>query len=410
MTLSLGRWNAFAIWSLASIFFAYQYVIRVLPNLIMPDVMDKFHMDASVFGQFSGIFYIAYAVAHIPVGILLDRIGPRLVLPVLILLTASGTLPLIYSDVWIYPIVGRILIGIGATGAILGVFKIVRMVYSEERFTLISGISINIGFIGAFFGGQPVNYSMTLFGWENVILALFVVGVILASLTYLAMPKQKLEPMNMQSIWDDVWTVISNPMVLSLCLLGGLMVGPLEGFAGVWATEYLKTVYDYSDNWGSTLPSFIFFGVGFGAPLLAYVASKTHSYYGMTILCGWGMALGFTLLLMGALDRTTMMFVFSIVGVLSAFQLLVIYLATTYVHEKVLGLTTACANMILMAFGYLFHSSIGELLTLFWSGSSTVNGVAIYDPYAYTMALSIIPVGCVLGTLGVSWLALRRKK
>ncbi len=409
MTLSLGRWNAFAMWSLASLFFAYQYVIRVLPNLIMPDVMDKFQMDASVFGQFSGIFYIAYAIAHIPVGILLDRVGPRLVLPVLILLTASGMLPLLYSDVWIYPIMGRALIGIGSTGAILGIFKIVRIVYPEEKFTLMSGISIAIGFAGAIYGFQPNNYNITVFGWENVVLGLFVIGMVLASLSYLVMPKQKIEPMKFQNIWEDIWAVFSNPMVLSLCLLGGLMVGPLEGFAGVWATEYLKTVYHYSDNWGSTLPSFIFFGVGFGAPLLAYLANKTHSYYGMTILSGIGMAVGFTLLLMGLLDRPTMMIIFSIIGILSAFQILVIYLATTYVHEKVLGLTTACANMIIMGFGYLFHSSIGELLTIFWDGSSTADGAAIYNSYAYTMALTIIPLGCVLGTLGFSWLAVRRK-
>ena len=408
MTAQLGRMSAFTMWLLASIFYAYQYIIRVLPNLIMPDVIEKFQIDASIFGQFSGVYYIGYAAMHIPVGILLDRIGPRLIMPLLIILTALGLLPLIYADVWVYPVIGRALIGMGSTGAILGVFKIVRMVYDESKFTRMLGLSVTIGLIGAIWGGQPVNYAITLFGWEQVVMALVIAGIGLAALTYASIPAHTPEPTNIVELRKDIWSVLSNPMVVSICLLGGLMVGPLEGFADVWGTEYLKTVYSYSDDWGSTLPSFIFFGMCFGASFLTYLADKTRSYYGMTILSAFGMAIGFILLLLGLLDRTTMMVVFTIVGIFSAYQILVIYLASTYVQEKVVGLTTACANMIIMIFGYLFHSSIGGLMSFFWTGTIE-NGTPFYGPFAYTSALSIIPISLLVAAVGFSFLSLRTK-
>ena len=408
VSTSLSRLNAYTMWLLASIFYAYQYIIRVLPNLIMPDVLDKFDIDATIFGQFSGVYYIGYAAMHLPVGILLDRIGPRVVMPLLIILTAAGLLPLIYSDIWIYPVIGRALIGMGSTGAILGVFKIVRIAFEEAKFTRMLGISVTIGLVGAIWGGQPVNYSITLFGWETVVLALFFSGLALAALTFFMIPAQPPEPTNAKDLGADIWSVLGNPMVLSICLLGGLMVGPLEGFADVWGTEYLKTVYDYSDNWGSTLPSFIFFGMCFGASFLTYLADKTRSYYGITILSAIGMAIGFILLLGGMLDRTTMMIIFTIVGILSAYQILVIYLASTYVQEKVVGLTTACANMIIMVFGYVFHSSIGGLMTIFWEGNSDTDGTPIYGDFAYTSALGIIPLGLIIGAVGFSILAGRQ--
>ena len=409
MDTKIERPQAFIIWLLASLFFAYQYVIRVLPNLIMPDVMEKFQIEAGLFGQFSGVYYIGYAAMHIPVGMLLDKIGPRKVLPILILCTCSGLLPLIFSDTWTYPVLGRALIGMGSTGAALGIFKIVRMVYPESKFARMSGFSLGIGFFGAIYGGQPMNYLMTLFGWETVIMGVFFVGVLLALCTYIAMPVQKPQGMTLSNIVSDIMSVIFNYKILTICLLGGCMVGPMEGFADVWGAEYLKNVYHYSDNWGSTLPSFLFLGIGFGAPLLAYLAEKTNAYYGWTIASGAIMALCFVLLLAGLLDYTTMMIAFTITGFMAAYQIIVIYLASTYAQENTVGLTTACANMIIMIFGYVFHSSIGGIMRALWDGA-VIEGVPVYSHAAYTTALSIIPIGLTIGTIGFTILSLGRWK
>src|SRR5262245_35811352 len=129
-------------WMLASFFYAYQYVLRVLPNIMMFDILARFHIDAAIFGQYSGLYYIGYAGMHIPVGIMLDRYGPKRILPLCMLLTVVGLLPLLYAEHWIYPSLGRLMIGMGSSAAILGVFKIIRMSFKEERFTLLLGFSV----------------------------------------------------------------------------------------------------------------------------------------------------------------------------------------------------------------------------------------------------------------------------
>ncbi|HRE32585.1 MAG TPA: MFS transporter [Candidatus Berkiella sp.] len=396
-------------WLLASFFYAYQYVLRVLPNIMMVDILEKFHINAAIFGQYSGLYYIGYAGMHIPVGIMLDRYGPKRVLPVCMILTVLGLLPLLFAQHWIYPALGRLIIGMGSSAAILGVFKIIRMSFPEERFTLFLGFSVTIGLLGAIYGGQPVNALMHLFGWERVLQVIILLGIVMAVATFYIVPSQSIE--KTQESWlASVKAVLSNPQIMLVCFLAGLMVGPLEGFADVWGKEYLKSVYHLSEQVAASLPSLIFLGMCFGSPILSWVTAKTKAYYGFIIISGLVMGAAFVWLLTGDVPVTWLAALFVIVGVFCAYQILAIYLASTFVGERLVGLTTACANMIIMTFGYVFHSTIGKIMSARWGGRFSTEGVPYYDASAYTQGLMVIPAGLILASIGYMLLASMTKK
>src|ERR1700719_3201567 len=92
------------VWVVASVFYAYQYILRVMPNIMLDDIMQQFNINAATFGQFSGVYYIGYSLMHLPIGIMLDRYGPRKTMTGCILLTVMGLLPLIFAEHWAYPI------------------------------------------------------------------------------------------------------------------------------------------------------------------------------------------------------------------------------------------------------------------------------------------------------------------
>lgn len=399
--------SVWLMWSLASFFYAYQYILRVLPNIMMTDILEKFQIDASLFGQYSGLYYIGYAGMHIPVGILLDKYGPKWILPLCMILTVIGLMPLLYAHDWIYPGIGRLLIGMGSSAAILGVFKIIRMSFPEDKFTFILGCSVTIGLLGAIYGGQPVNYLMHTFGSEKVLQIIILMGVVLSIATFLAIPAQA--TVHAQQGWfASVKEVLTNSKILMICLFAGFMVGPLEGFADVWGKEYLKSVYKLDENIASSLPSLIFLGMCFGSPFLSWITAKTKAYFGFIILSGVVMGISFILLLTGQLPVSVLTVMFIIVGVFSAYQILAIYKASTYGGENLVGLTTACANMIIMTFGYVFHSLIGKVMTHLWDGTMYMD-VPVYDAHAYTVALMVIPVGLLMGALGFVWMATTKK-
>jgi hypothetical protein len=53
------------VWLLAALFYSFQYILRVLPSLMLNDILLRFNIDAEIFGQYSGLYYIGYALAHL---------------------------------------------------------------------------------------------------------------------------------------------------------------------------------------------------------------------------------------------------------------------------------------------------------------------------------------------------------
>ncbi|MBN9564627.1 MAG: MFS transporter [Alphaproteobacteria bacterium] len=406
---SYKRALPWVVWLLASIFYAYQYILRILPSITIDEIMHKFNIDATVFGQYSGVYYLGYAGMHIPLGIMLDRIGPKKVLPISIVAVVVGLMPMLYSDSWVLACIGRFMIGAGSSAAILGVFKIIRMTFSEERFGRMLGISVTIGLVGAIYGSQPLNYQLAIIGYEHMLHVIMFMGVLLALFIYIMVPAQKEDVILSQSVWADVKNLLKTPNVLMICLLSGLMVGPLDGFADVWGASYLMVSYGFEKSMAASLPSLIFFGMGIGSPLLAVIAEKTGRYYEVIIACAAMMALTFVMLLFGKIQSFTMGTLFFLTGIACAYQILAIYKASTCVSESLVGLTTATVNMVIMAFGYMFHSSIGKVMEAAWDGT-IIDGIHVYSAKAYTLGLAIIPIALIIGGVGFALIRIRSRK
>lgn len=387
--MSTSRLIAWGMWGIASTFYAYQFILRVMPNIMLENIMQKFGMDAALFGQFAGVYYIGYCLMHLPIGIALDRFGPRKVMTLCVFMTVIGTLPIVFSDHWLYPIIGRALIGMGSSAAILGTFKIIRMAFSENLFPRMLSFSVTIGLIGAIFGGEPVSYMCDTLGDEAVIEIFAAIGILLAMMTYCIMPNMDHVPQG--SVYSHVKEVLTNKRVIWICLSAGLMVGPFEGFADVWGSEFFKQVYDFDHTVASTLPSMIYMGMCFGAPVLTFIGDKTQNYLGTIIGAGIFMTVGFVALLSFNLTPNVISLSFIIIGVSCAYQILAIYKASTYVPEHVMGLTTAVANMIIMSFGYGIHTVIGLIID--WSGGTGVSKAFVYG-------ITVIPIMISVGTIG----------
>lgn len=395
---SNSRTIAWTIWVIASVFYAYQYILRVMPNIMLNDIMQQFHIGAAAFGQFSGVYYVGYSLVHLPIGILLDRYGPRKIMTICIFLSVVGLMPLLFAKHWAYPIAGRFLVGLGSSAAILGVFKIIRMTFNEKHFPRMLSLSVTIGLIGAIYGGGPMSYMREILGYQMVIWLFAVIGLLLAMITYWIVPNAK-NPSE-GAVISNIREVLGNGKVIWSCIFAGLMVGPLEGFADVWGTIFLKQVYGFDGTIAASIPSMIFIGMCFGAPILSLFADKVGSYLTAIIGAGITMAICFSLFLFWHLTSSILTLSFGLVGICCAYQILAIYKISTYVREQVAGLTTAIANMIIMIFGYAFHASIGGLVNAMGGPSA---------PHSLVYGVAIIPITLFLGAAGFALLFIWEK-
>jgi MFS family permease len=395
--MSVSRKMAWIMWMTSSIFYAYQYIMRVMPNIMIEDIMQQYQMDAALFGQFSGIYYIGYVLMHLPIGIMLDRIGPKKVMTGCMLLIVCGLLPVVISDNWIYPIIGRLLIGMGSSAAILGVFKIIRLSFAEQRFARMLGFSVTIGLLGAIYGGGPVAQMCDSLGYKVVTEIFAGLGIVLAGVTYFIVPE--LQSNNQETVIADLKAVFTNHKLLAVCFLAGLLVGPIEGFADVWGAEFLKQEYGFDPIATGYLTSLIYVGMCFGGPFLGIITEKTGQYLDSIIGAGLVMLVVFMALVAGLLTVSSMTIGFALVGVCCFYQILAIYKASTYVPNNLVGLATAVANMIIMSFGYVFHSVIGFVINAYGGAGQ-----------AFVYGISVIPIALGIGTMGFIILSYQEKK
>lgn len=395
--------QAWAMWSIASIFYAYQYILRVIPSVLIDNLTNDFGMNASLFGQFSGIYYIGYALMHLPIGIMLDRFPTKIIMPIFILLTVAGILPLISSSHYAYPIAGRFITGIGSSAAILCLFKIIRMAFDEKYFTRILSIAVTIGLMGAIYGGAPVAFLSERLGYQKLVTILAYAGIALAIVSFIVIPKTKNDIDKNSSLFSDLKTIMKNKNLILISVFSGLMVGPLEGFADVWGKEFLKVIYGYDDIIAPSLTSLIFIGMCIGSPLLSLLSEKVKNYSAVIIFCAVTMAIIFGLLLTGTLTTPLITIGFIIVGILCSYQIIAIYYASLSVNTKHSSLATAFANMVIVAFGYIFHGSIGKII----SSSEVIDGK--WDQKSLTLGISIIPFCLILAVIGFTMLEMSKK-
>ncbi len=414
-----SRFIPWLMWAVSTLFFAYQFIMRLAPGLVMPELMQKFSVDASEYGIFAAIYYFAYSGMQIPVALLLDRYGPRLVISVAAFACSLGTLLLIYAELWSMALLGRFLIGAGSAAGFLGASKVITLWFNTKNYSKMIGLTFTFGLLGAVYGGKPVGTLITLYGYETVLATVGYIGLFITTLIYLLVRSPDLPArsyhvdsnaseteMTQFDAGDTVhvplitrlMAIVTNRKILLLALANFLMVGSLEGFADVWGVPYLMTTRGLLKADAAQLVSIIFVGMLFGGPLLAYLADKLRSNYWVTSASGILMGLIFIILLSFSLHLSlvTSYILFFIIGILCCYQVLVFSIGVSLVPKQLSGLTVAFLNCINMLGGSFFHSLIGQSMDFFWNGALE-NGIRVYDSHAYTYSLSSIAITAIFG-------------
>ncbi len=384
-------------WALTLSFFAFQFILRLFPGLMMPQIMQQFSIDATAFGFLSAMYYFGYAGMQIPVAIFLDRYGPRLVVTCCALVCGLSTLIFIYTNNWLIALLSRFLIGASSAAGFLGTSKVVSLYFPRNLYARMIGYTFSFGLLGALYGGKPVNYLIDHCGWQPVLFGIGCVAVAIACMVFLVGQKETVSGTSENLSFKSLLQLFKKPSLLWLALVNLLMVGSLEGFADVWGVTYLMKAYSLTKGDAAGAVSFIFIGMLFGGPLLAYFSTKINAFYVIS-LSGFGMAALFVLMLYypHLINGYMLCMLFFVVGILCCYQVIVFSVGTDMITPALAGITVAFLNSINMLGGSFFHTLIGSLLDLCWAGGME-NGCRLYGVEIYTYALLSIPITAAVG-------------
>ena len=392
-----ASYKGWIIWFCASLFYGYQYILRVIPSVLKNELINHFSFDTFLFGQFAGIYYLGYTLAHIPLGILLDKYGPKYILPFSIFLSFLGMLPVVFGHNWLLGIVGRFILGIGSSCAFIGLVKIVQLFFDKENFNSVLSYGAIFGLIGAVFSGAPIVYLMDFFNWKSIILLFIFLGVCLCFVLFMLLPETKQGNkegnllLNLKSVFQNKW-------ILLIALGGGLMVGPIEGYADAWASESLEILYGFSKYGSSQSVSLIYFGFACGLAVLSFM-SKYIGTLRVIILSGIMMALSFLCILSAFLPAAGVVIGLFILGFFSAYQVSALYQSTLFAKSNQAGFTTSFVNTIFMLFGIFFHSFIAGGIQFFAFDMEKPSIGLQYSQDIYQKGLMVIPLALLFGTI-----------
>lgn len=389
-------------WSLLTAFFFYQFVARVCPSVMADEIQRYFQIDATQFGVLMGIYYAAYASMQVPNGILLDLYGPRYVATICCFLCAGGCFIFSMADSWFLVKLARAMIGAGSAGAFISTSKLIRLWFDETKYAKIVGITVTFGLVGGMFGGKPVGFLKNMVGWHETFFIIGAIGTIIALfiLLFVRNPDNFKAVHQETNILKRAWEQMVSQKIYLIALCGSVMSGPLYAFADAWGVSFFRQALGWEHGLAEYTSTIIYGGMALGGPLIAVLAGyKGQTNRKIIILSGLAMVVSLSMILGAGPSFGMAVVLLGILGFFSAYQVLIFDLVAERTSAGLAGTMIGFVNMINMVSGFVFPSLVGALLDAFWEGQA-FEGVRLYSPHAFVIALSTIVIGTLVGALG----------
>jgi len=372
---------------LGAAFFAYAFALRVAPSVMVEDLMADFGVGGAVLGNLSAFYFYAYSGLQVPVGLLLDRFGPRRLMSCAALVVAAGALTFAWAQTVTGAYAGRLLIGAGCAFSWAGTLFIVNR-WFPSRFALLAGTSQMVAMLGAMAGQAPLAVLVQRDGWRETTELLALLGVALGIALYLVV-RDGARPR--EEYVASGGGVTRNPQTWLCAFFGLAMVAPMLAFGALWGVPYLMTAYELGRAEAGGIASMVFLGNGVGSILIGAwsdrMARRKPPMLAGSALCACT-TLGY--LLVPGLPTGVLTALIFLSGAGGAAMVIAIATALEHNPQRHSGLTVGIINMAVTSAGALLQPLIGWLLDRSWDGT-LADGARVYATEDYRMALLVIP-------------------
>ncbi len=403
-TQTISKYRPWLIWGLAALFYFYEYFMQVSPNVMANDLMSAFNITGTQLGNLAAIYFYAYASMQIPVGLLLDRIGPRKLLTFAATLCVIGNVVFASATVLTQAEIGRLFIGLGSSFAVISCFKLVANWFPVKRFALLIGLTVMIGMLGAVFGEAPFAFMVDGIGWRGSMYVLAVAGAALAISMWIFIrdnPPIKQSStsqaestdisLELRHLWDALKGILRSSQNWLTAIYGGLMFAPTSAFGALWGVSFLMSRYGLSRPGAADMISLLFIGWAVGSPSFGAYSDHIGKRKPPMIIGSIGALIAMIFIIYIYLPTWTIylalfLFGFFSSGFLASFSI---------IRENNPGNANATAlgfmNTLNMVGGAVLQPLIGYVLDVNWR-HQMFHGARLFTTHNYQMALTTLPV------------------
>jgi nitrate/nitrite transporter NarK len=384
--------------TLISIYIVSQF-LRNSIGVIAPNLAAELVLSPAEIGLLSSAFFLAFAAVQIPLGMALDRFGPRLCLMVGAAITVVGTVVFALAVSPGVLILGRALLGMGTAGSLVASLAVYAQRFPPERFATLTGLQVGIGTLGTLMATAPLAVSTAAIGWRASFLAVgaftLLVGLLIAAVVHdEARPRGR--PETLSESLSGILAVMRTPSMGRLFVMNLAAYSTFGLILGLWGGPYLTHIYGYGleERGVFLLVAVLTQIVG---SMLWGPMDRVAGNHKLPVLLGAGTsaaALG-ALALVGVLGPSMLVLWFAVFGFVTAYVPLLIAHGRALFPLHLVGRGLTALNMASMGGTFLVQAVSGFVIELFPTAPDGAYALAAYR-LVFALQAGFILLACLV--------------
>ena len=344
------------------------YHFRTANAVVGPVLADELALGAADLGLLTSAYFLGFGATQLPLGMLLDRFGPRRVEATLLLFAAAGAALFAGATTISTLAIARGMIGVGVSACLMASFKSFSQWFPPERQASLTGWIMTAGSLGALAASSPLDAALHVAGWRAVFAVLSAITLAVATALFFAVPDkpaaQSPEPLAAQ--WAGVKEVVVSRHFWHIAPVACAQIGGFMAVQSLWSSAWLIEVNGYSRTEAANHLAAMSV-----AMLCAYLAIGLLSTrlarrgIGTFELVGGGMALSLLTLLLiinEAVDQHYLLWV--AYGIFSSCGTLAYALTGAGFRVSLSGRANSTLNLLVFAAAFAMQWGMGGLIEL----------------------------------------------
>jgi MFS family permease len=346
--------------------------LRNSVGVIAPDLAAEIGLAPIEIGLLSSIYFFAFAATQLPLGVALDRFGPKLCMLVSVGFTVLGCVLFALAHEAGSLVAARAVLGFGTASFLMAPLALYARWFPPERFSTFAGIQLGLGSLGSIFATAPLAYATAGVGWRVTFLGVGLGAAVIGVLIWLIVtddPPGVKSPPHRETLRESVagiWQVIRTPSMVRVFMAQLSSYPSYVLVVGLWGGPYLTHVYGFDLKGRGDI---LFLGaltqvIG---SFLWGPSDRLFGRYKVPVLIGVGTCFTSLVLLatVGRLSTPLLLIVFAMIGFSTGMTSVVMSHGRSLVAPHLLGRTITLLNIGTMGGGFLVQFVSGTIINLF---------------------------------------------
>jgi MFS family permease len=363
---------AIAVVAILGLLYIVSQFLRNSVGVIAPDLAAEVGLSPMEIGLLSSIYFFCFAATQLPLGVALDRFGPKMCMLVSVAVTVAGSAAFAVAHSVGGLVIGRALLGFGTACFLMAPVALYARWFPPERFSTFAGIHLGVGSLGALLATAPLAFTAATFGWRAAFLGVGAITIVIGLLVWLIVsddpPGRKTEPRHetLRESVAGIWQVIRTPSIGRIFLVQLTSYPSFVLVVGLWGGPYLTHIYGYDLKGRGE----ILFVAALAQVLGSFFWGPSDRIFGRfkpPIL--FGTAMSFSALVLfaagGVMPAPLLLVAFAMLGFSTGMTSVVMSHGRSLVAPHLLGRTITLLNIGTMGGGFVVQLISGAVIDLF---------------------------------------------